>query len=76
VIVQVQYRIDAHDYLPAEGRCAASCRACRLESVPYRSEEAAEAAQPVEERRLDDGDQGSVNPPARRFSVIVRDLFG
>jgi hypothetical protein len=75
MIVRVQYRIDAHDYDRRRGTCHTRCTACALEAVPHSSADDADAAQPRAERERVDGDQGSLNPPERRFSVIVEDLF-
>jgi hypothetical protein len=76
MIVRVHYRIDAHEYDPRHGRCAGRCAACQLEGTVYRSAEAAEAAQPARERARAEGDQGALDPPARRFAVVVEDFSG
>jgi hypothetical protein len=75
MMLRVTYRIDAHDYSPRRASCSARCAACRQDAAIYRSAAEAEANQPMGERILEDGDQGSLERPARRFTVVVSDFF-
>ena len=68
--VQVRYRFDAHKYT-GRGCCEPSCTACPREQVEYPSYEDALAAQPLEERQLEDGDQYGLELPPRRFQIVV-----
>jgi len=76
VIVQVRYRIDAHNYDRNRGCCPDSCRSCRLERTAWPNPAAAIAAQPAAEALREDGEQGALAPPARRFEVVVVDFVG
>jgi hypothetical protein len=73
--IGIRYRIDSHRYDARTGSCWRSCPACAREAVLYDTADAAIRAQPAVELALEDGDQGGVLPPARRFQVVVVDFF-
>jgi hypothetical protein len=71
MIIQVLYRIDAHEYNQRKGRSSSSCRVCSIEKRFYGSFNDAVRYQPQDELARPDGDQGALDLPARRFQVVV-----
>jgi hypothetical protein len=71
MVIQVLYRIDAHEYDRRSGRCASYCRACALEQRFYSSVDEAVGDQPADEVARPDGDQSALELPERRFQAVV-----
>jgi hypothetical protein len=73
--IAVAYRIDAHSYDARTGNCRPRCSACAREAPLYNTAADAIRDQPPAELALEDGDQAGLFPPARRFQIVIVDMF-